>query len=196
MAESEAALQLKRRARRRLVGAIALVSFVVIILPLILDKEPGPAGPPLDVQIPKQESGGFTSRAVPPAAQMPAAPAPETKAEIPSAKAESLPVTAAPSIAGKAAAAPALPADKGVDGRAHAEAWVVTLEAFSNPNNVAQLRTKLTAAGVKSYTESVKTSKGDLTRVRAGPFASKEAAETARAKLDSLGLKPGAVTSR
>ena len=38
MAESEEALQLKRRARRRLVGAIALVTFVVIILPLILDQ--------------------------------------------------------------------------------------------------------------------------------------------------------------
>jgi DedD protein len=196
MAESEAALQLKRRARRRLVGAIALVSFVVIILPLILDKEPGPAGPPLDVQIPKQESGGFTNRAVPPAAQMPAAPAPEKKAEIPPARADPLPVTAQPALAEKTAVAPALPADKGDEGRAQAEAWVVTLDAFANPKNVAQLRTKLTAAGVKSYTEAVKTSKGDLTRVRAGPFASKEAAETARAKLESLGLKPGAVTSR
>jgi DedD protein len=196
MAESEAALQLKRRARRRLVGAIALVSFVVIILPLILDKEPGPAGPPLDVQIPKQESGGFTNRAVPPAAQMPAAQAPEKKAETPPVKAEPVPVTAAPPVAEKAATAPALPADKGDEGRAQTEAWVVTLDAFSNPKNVTQLRTKLTDAGVKSYTEPVKTSKGDLTRVRAGPFASKEAAEAARAKLDSLGLKPGAVTSR
>ena len=196
MAESEAALQLKRRARRRLVGAIALVSFVVIILPLILDKEPGPAGPPLDVQIPKQESDGFTTRAIPPEAQTPAAPTPEKKAEVPPVKTEPLPVTAEPAIAGKAADAPAPPADKGDQGRAQAEAWVVTLDAFSNSKNVTQLRTKLSAAGVKSYTEPVKTSKGDLTRVRAGPFASKEAAETARAKLDSLGLKPGAVTSR
>src|SRR5471030_2257355 len=112
MAESEEALQLKRRARRRLVGAIALVSFVVIILPLILDKEPNPAGPPLDVQIPKQESGGFTTRAVVPAAQMPAAPAPEKKAEIPPVKAEPLPVATTPAPAEKAAAAPAVPADK------------------------------------------------------------------------------------
>jgi DedD protein len=42
----------------------------------------------------------------------------------------------------------------------------------------------------------VKTSKGELTRVRAGPFASKEAAEKARAKLGAMGLKPGAVASR
>jgi DedD protein len=196
MAESEQALQLKRRARRRLVGAIAVVTFVVIILPLILDKEPGPAGPPLEVQIPNQESGGFTSRAVPPAPKMPSAPATAKTTEIPPVKVEPPPAKAEASVADKAAEAPALPADKAEQGRAQAEAWVVMLDAFSNANNVAQLQTKLSAAGVKSYTEPVKTSKGELTRVRAGPFASKEAAEKARAKLDALGLKPGAVTSR
>lgn len=196
MAESEEALQLKRRARRRLVGAIALVTFVVIILPLILDKEPGPAGPPLDVRIPTQESAGSSIRAAPPAPQMPVAPAPEKKAEIPAVKIEPLPAKAEPAVADKAAKATIAPADRAEQGRAPAEAWVVTLDAFSNAKNVNQLRTKLTAAGVKSYTEPVKTSKGELTRVRAGPFASKEAAEKARAKLDALGLKPGAVTSR
>jgi DedD protein len=212
MAESEAALQLKRRARRRLVGAIALVTFVVIILPLILDKEPGPAGPPLDVQIPRQESGGFTSRAVPPAPQLPSAPAPEKKA--PAVKAEPLPdknepspvkaelppAEAEPTAARKAAKAPAAPADKTEQERAQAalddQGWVVTVDAFSNAGNVKQLRTKLSAAGVKSYTEPVMTSQGELTRVRAGPFASREAAEKARAKLDAMGLKPGAVASR
>jgi DedD protein len=239
MAESEEALQLKRRARRRLVGAIALVTFVVVILPLILDKEPGPAGPPLDVQIPKQESGAFTSRAVPSAPQLPAVPAAEKKTEVPAVKAEPLaakaesstvklqppPVKAelspikseplvakaepsqiklqppparvqpqvAPPVAREAAKAPAPLVDKAVSGD---QTWVVTLDAFSNARNVKQLRTKLSAAGVKSYTEPVKTSKGELTRVRAGPFASREAAEKVRAKLDAMGLKPGAVASR
>jgi DedD protein len=214
MAESEEGLQLKRRARRRLVGAIALVTFVVIILPLILDKEPGPTGPPLDVQIPKQESGGFTSRAVPPAPLMPGAPAPRKKTEAPAVKAEPLtakaepspvkaeapPAEAEPAAAQEAAKTPAPPADIAGQERAKAklgdQAWVVTLDAFSNATNVKQLRTKLSAAGVKSYTEPVKTRKGELTRVRAGPFASREAAEEARAKLDAMGLKPGAVASR
>jgi DedD protein len=103
-------------------------------------------------------------------------------------------------VAHNAAKAPVPPTDKAEQERAQStlgdRAWVVTLDAFSNATNVKQLRTKLSAAGVKSYTEPVKTSKGELTRVRAGPFASKEAAEKARAKLDALGLKPGAVTSR
>lgn len=207
MAESEEALQLKRRARRRLVGAIALVTFVVIILPLILDKEPGPAGPPLSVQIPNQESGRFSTRVVPSAPPLPAAPATEKKAETPQLKTEPSPAKAAthpanaePAVADETAKVPAQPAVKGEEGRAQAalndQAWVVMLDAFSDAKNVKQLRAKLSAAGVKSYTEPVKTSKGELTRVRAGPFASKEAAEKARAKLDAMGLKPGAVASR
>ena len=233
MAESEEALQLKRRARRRLVGAIALVTFVVIILPLLLDKEPGPPGPPLEVQIPRPGSGGFTSRVGPPAAQLPVAPAtgtstgtaaaaPESptvgggaassRAALPAAKSQPPAVAAAPSMiteppakstpaaADKLAAAPAQAADKAEQERAEAalrdETWVVALDAFSDAKNVKQLRARLTAAGVKSYTEPVKTSKGELTRVRAGPFASKEAAEKTRAKLEAMGLKPGAVASR
>ncbi len=215
MAESEEALQLKRRARRRLVGAVALVTFVVIILPLILDKEPGPAGPPLSVQIPNQESGGFNTRVVPAAPVMPAAPAPapapatatEKQADIPPVKAEPPAVKAVtpaakvePALAQEPVKAPAQAVDKSEEERAKAalsdQAWVVMLDAFSDAKNVKQLRTKLSAAGVKSYTERVKTAKGELTRVRAGPFASKEAAEKARAKLDAMGLKPGAVASR
>lgn len=207
MAESEEALQLKRRARRRLVGAIALVTFVVIILPLILDKEPGPEGPPLNVQIPSQEAGGFNSRVLPPA---PAAPSPEKKTEgapadasPPAAKAEPAPAAKAePKAAPEPTAAPETDkaSDKSEALRAQAalndQAWIVPLDAFSDMKNVKQLRTRLSAAGVKSYTEPVKTAKGELTRVRAGPFASKEAAEKARAKLEAMGLKPGAVANR
>lgn len=204
MAESEEALQLKRRARRRLVGAIALVTFVVIILPLILDKEPGPAGPPLSVQIPPQESGNFNTRVMPPA---PAAPAFEKKNEIPPAKAEPAQGKAAtpaakgpPPQAEDTAKAPIQPELKTEEERARAalndQAWAVALDAFADAKNVKQLRAKLSAAGLKSYTETVKTGKGELTRVRAGPFASKEAAEKARTKLEAMGLKPGAVASR
>ena len=201
MAESEEALQLKRRARRRLVGAIALVSFVVIILPLILDKEPGPPGPPLSVQMPSQESGSFIGGVAPVAPAPPAPPAAEAKSHA----AEAKPATH-PAANAAGAARPVPPhetersADKSEAARAQAalddEAWVVMLDAFSDKKNVSQLRGKLSAAGVKSYTEPVKTSKGELTRVRAGPFASKEAAEKTRAKLEAMGLKPGAVTRR
>lgn len=194
MAQSEEALQLKRRARRRLVGAIALVTFVVIILPLILDKEPGPAAPPLSVQIPNQESGGFSHRVAPAVPQ-----APDKDAEAAPAAAAAPAHKTAPAAA-KAAPEPRKAQSKAEELRAKAalndETWVVALDAFSDNKNVKQLRAKLSAAGVKFYTEPVATSKGKLTRVRAGPFASKEAAEKARAKLVAIGLKPGAIVSR
>jgi DedD protein len=191
MADSEEALQLKRRARRRLVGAIALVSFVVILLPLILDKEPGPSGPPLSVQIPRQDSGSFNTRVVPPPVVAPQ-PVLEKKSDAP-----------ADSAAAKASApkADTTPADKVEQARVEAmlsdQTWVVALGSFSSADNLKQLQSKLSAAGVKSYTEPLKTAKGEqATRVRAGPFASKEAAEKAREQLAALGLKPGPVTNR
>ena len=222
MADSDEALQLKRRARRRLVGAIALVTFVVIILPLILDKEPGPAGPPLKVEIPGQDSGSFNPRVVPsvPPPTEKAIGDATAKAAVPGAKAQALPAKVeAPQAKGettttnsegskaesKTATASTEPANQPVNSKAEEvralaalsdKAWSMSLEAFSNEKNVKQLRSKLSAAGIKSYTEPVKTSKGELTRVRAGPFASKEAAEKARAKLAAMGLKPGAVASR
>jgi DedD protein len=203
MAASEEALQLRRRARRRLVGAIALVTFAVIILPLVLDKEPGPTGPLLSVQIPSQESGGFKSGIVPPAPAVPAASAPENKAGLapvntglPAVKAATSTTKAEPAVEKEAAKAQAKAEELRAQAALNNQTWVVTLDAFSDNKNVKQLRTRLSAAGVKSYTEPVKTSKGELTRVRAGPFASKEAAEKARAKLEAMGLKPGAVVSR
>src|SRR5262249_28767598 len=62
LADTQDALLLKRRARRRLVGAIALVLFVVIVLPIVLDQEPSPARHDLTVQIPSQDAGSFGSR--------------------------------------------------------------------------------------------------------------------------------------
>ncbi|AMP00390.1 sporulation related domain protein [Collimonas arenae] len=45
----------KKRARRRLVGAIALVLAVVIVLPMILDSEPKPLPEDIAIQIPSRD---------------------------------------------------------------------------------------------------------------------------------------------
>jgi len=49
---------------------------------------------------------------------------------------------------------------------------------------------KLAAAKIPRYTEAAQ----GLTRVRAGPFPSREAAEQAAVKLKGLGLEPGTVS--
>jgi DedD protein len=229
LAESPDATLLQRRARRRLVGAIALVVLVVIALPIVLDKEPSPIGQELVIQIPSQEAGKFKTPVLPPSAPGSAAPAPSgaqtekpslpVQAETRKPASESVaPATVKPSPSGEtrtptpqpapsreSAATPQAPdqAGKGeADGaRAQAllegkESWVVPLGAYSSPENVKQLQEKLAAAGIKSYTENVKTRTGEQTRVRAGPFDSKAAAERARQKLAETGLKPAAVTAR
>lgn len=66
MADNQDAIELQRRARRRLVGAIALVVFVVIALPIVFDREPKPITQDLTIQIPSQDSGKFSSRLLPP----------------------------------------------------------------------------------------------------------------------------------
>ena len=49
---SDEELQLKKRARRRLVGAIALVLLIVVFLPMVLDNEPRPLNQDIAITIP------------------------------------------------------------------------------------------------------------------------------------------------
>jgi DedD protein len=172
---------LKRRGRRRLVGAVALVLLAVIVLPMVFDPEPRKAAPPVSVTIPSQDDGTFT-----PKGTRPQAKAPEKKLEEPKV-AEKAPGPAK----AEEKAVPARPAE-----RARAEAALANLEfvvpvgAFANPDGVVA---KLVAAKIPYYTEPAP---GNLVRVRAGPFASREAAEKAAARLKGLGLQPGPVANR
>jgi DedD protein len=68
------------------------------------------------------------------------------------------------------------------------ESFVVQLGAFSNAANARTLQKKLQDNRFKAYTELVKNAGGDRTRVRVGPYASREAAEKARERLKSMKL--------
>lgn len=57
---------LKKRARRRLVGAVALVLFAAIVLPMVMDHQPRPTNPEIQVRIPSQDAPSFEGR-LPPA---------------------------------------------------------------------------------------------------------------------------------
>jgi DedD protein len=47
--------ELKRRARRRLVGAIVLALAAAVILPLLLESDPKPLGDDVSIQIPHRQ---------------------------------------------------------------------------------------------------------------------------------------------
>ena len=65
---------LKRRARRRLIGAVALTTAVVVLLPMLLDSEPKPAGQDIELRIPdKDKAGEFAPRIGLPSTSSPAA---------------------------------------------------------------------------------------------------------------------------
>jgi DedD protein len=51
--------ELKRRARRRLVGAIVLALAAAVIFPLLLESDPKPLGDDVSIQIPPIDSGKF-----------------------------------------------------------------------------------------------------------------------------------------
>ena len=204
---SDDANLLKRRARRRLVGAIALVVLVVVVLPIILDQKPKPGPQELTVQIPSQDGGPFKTRVLPPLQPAPAAP-PKSEGAEASKESQDKPApaesVARPAPAKKEGAKPPVKARakaKAAEARRaqailNDEAYVVPLGAFANPDNAKQVRDRAASAGVKSYTEQVKSQQGEQIRVRAGPFASRSAAEKARDKLKSLGLEVGQVAQR
>lgn|SRR5690606_4501444 len=196
MAHADEALDLKRRARRRLIGAIALVLFLVIVPPWIMDLEPQPVETTLEVEIPQPDERPLP--VVPPqtegpAPEQPAAPAPAVEAPAAEPQAETPKQTAKPATP-PAGSKPEAKADK--PAAAKGEAYVVPVATLSTEGNVKELQAKLSLAGLESYTEPVKTASGQYTRVRAGPYASKAEAEKVHARLREMGLKPGNVTTR
>lgn len=67
MEDNDAQLQLKKRARRRLVGAVAFVSVVAIVLPMVMDHEPRQVVQDVEIRIPGQDEKPFAPKfAAPP----------------------------------------------------------------------------------------------------------------------------------
>lgn len=202
-APSDEELQLKKRARRRLIGAIVLVLAAAVVLPMVLDKEPKPVGQDIEIKIPSPESGAFKSKIVPaePATQSKPAAKPPAAATKPEATPEAQGQPAMPPAETKPAAVAAVketPREKTDAGKKATPAtqkaapqpgtFVVQVAALSDAAKAKQIQQKISGAGIKSYTEIVKTAKGDVTRVRAGPFATRGAAEKARDELKAMGL--------
>lgn len=239
MEDNDVQLQLEKRARRRLVGAVAFVSVVALGLPMVMDHEPRQAVQDVEIRIPGQDDKPFAPRFAAEPAQRPAAKPAEVKpaAPAPVATADSAPTARVVEVsrgkdedkpAAKAAAKPvdkvaekpaAKPVEKPVEkpavkpdeskraaailagqaGDASAAKaagdYLVLIGAFSNEANVRTLKSKLGEQGIKAYSEPLDTPQGRKTRVRAGPFATREAAEKALAKMQKIGVS-GVVAPR
>jgi len=181
---SDEELQLKKRARRRLVGAITLVLLVVVFLPMFLDSEPKPLNQDIAITIPPLTGPDSSSQSVTAA---PAVASPARTETGPPVR----PVPA-PEAAPKAEAPK--PEPKPAQQVAVSQDYVVQLGAFSNAANARSLQRKLQENKFKAYTELIKSSGGERTRVRVGPYDSREAAEKARQRMRSLKLVIGDAT--
>ncbi|HVX04824.1 MAG TPA: SPOR domain-containing protein [Rhodanobacteraceae bacterium] len=62
-------------------------------------------------------------------------------------------------------------------------AWAVQLAAYSDEASANRMRDRLRGQGIDGYVDSISTAKGKLWRVRAGPFASRNVAESTRAEI-------------
>jgi len=273
----------KKRARRRLVGAVALVLAMIIGLPMILDSEPKPMADDIAIQIPSRDKPPVvapaasvpataastssvpvaasldpreqvvamppvatgTAGAKPPAASIPVSDAvpkngkPEAKPEAkPESKPEAKPDAKQPEPVRNAASdkqeskPDSKPADKTgdkqvaklehkpdqkteqkdearaaaildgkdvdakqagdkkVENKAENKAgkFIVQVAALTSKEKITELQGKLSEAGFKPMLQTVPTDAGVTTRVRVGPFASKDEAQSAMSKLDKLGL--------
>jgi len=68
--------QLRRRAKRRLLGAVILVTALVVFLPMVLDDEPKPVSDDIAINIPSQDGKGPTSLSPKIVPALPAKPEP------------------------------------------------------------------------------------------------------------------------
>jgi DedD protein len=70
--------------------------------------------------------------------------------------------------------------------------FVVQVGAYTDAETMQQVRSKVEKLGLKTYTQSIETGAGKRTRVRVGPFPTRDEAESASGKLKAAGL-PGNV---
>jgi DedD protein len=80
------------------------------------------------------------------------------------------------------------------DAAAGTPRFVVQVGAFADPAVARETRAKVEKLGLKTYTHVAETPSGPRTRVRVGPFATREEAERAAAKLKAAALPAAILT--
>ena len=221
---SEEEIQLRKRARRRLVGAIVLVAVSVVVLPMVLDSKPEQRDHEIEIRIPSEEAADELPPQAPALVEPSASGAPDfgtrdSSRQEPVVSQPGRSVQSSTQVTGKdklvaSGAGPGMAseAESAKPGSAAADMFVVQLGAFSDPAKARQQLRSLTAKekDIKAYTETIKTGKGtgsrgsdnrkelndgDITRVRVGPFRTREEAEVVRERLRKLGFE-GVVTDK
>lgn len=196
--QAESVEVMRRRARHRLMGASVLVLVGVIGFPLVFDTQPRPVASDIRIDIPDRNKVAERAAPAPSAAPLQTASALDPKEELVDKKTAAKDAGAAPASAVTPAqpeptatasttpnnSAPAVEKEK-----ADAPRFVVQVGAYSDEAKVREVRNKIEKAGLKTYTQVAETKEGKRVRVRLGPYASRDEADKAVAKLKHLNFQ-------
>ncbi|MBK8324594.1 MAG: SPOR domain-containing protein [Betaproteobacteria bacterium] len=205
--------EVRRKGRQRLVGAVVLALLAVVFVPMALDPEPRRDRAEPALAIPSKNAPPASVVPSPAPAVVPAQPAAPTPAS------DSKPAEPPPADAAKPEPAPAKPVEtaavkvvepKAAELRASPpatkpasapvaraesatvpklEGFAVQVGAFREDAKLQDARGKLKAARIAHYTERIAVEGGTLTRLRAGPYPTREAAEKAAAAAKKAGIE-------
>lgn len=218
---SEEELLLRKRARRRLVGAIALVIAAIIILPMIFDEEPEVSQHEIAIRLPSEApmsepvsslqdydelSTDDQFEEIVEDEEMVGASEPFAFESMAPSQLDADPVEnqgqqndiPVPAIKPEKniAAISAEPIHKDRTPVSSVKEFVVQLGAFSDHSKARHQQQNLVSHGINAYTETLMTTNNkEMMRVRIGPFSTRSAAEQEVIKLRKLGLD-GVVTAK
>ncbi len=211
-----------RALKERTIGAVVLVVFAVVVVPVFLD---GPSTDDAIVSAPvvlpgqndqprrqqtivlerdRNQPVPTTPRQAPESVEesptvVTARPAPkpakaEPKTAVPVVAKSEAPAKAPPKAPVKAESEPAPkpPAPKAAAG--NSGMWAVQLGSFSNRDNAERLAANLRESGYAAFLSKLDTSRGELHRVRIGPQKDRASAEGVASSLASAGHKGQVVT--
>lgn len=203
-------IEVHRKGRQRLIGAVVLALVAVVFVPMLLDPEPRGDRAEPTLAIPSKDAisaPAVTTKAPGPSVQRDFAPA-DVSATQPVAKPPATEAVQAPLPEARKTVAPRSPEFKPTQPRSPGrqpepmsapaapklEGFAVQVGAFKDDTKLAQARERIAAARLAHYTERLEGTSGELTRLRAGPFPTREAAERAAAQLKRGGLEARVVT--
>jgi len=194
--KNEQDLLLRKRARRRLVGSVALVIMAVVFLPMILEHVPEHEKKEIEIIMFSEnvldKSSEVISQNMSVEDKVPASIKPNIRSNAPKEiiiKSEQL-----TEEAGSKEDFERNSKDKELIKTI--EKYVVQLGAFSDSTKAKDQQRSLGANGIsKAYTEMIKNENTEVTRVRVGPFSTRDEAENERIKIRLLGIN-GVVINR
>ena len=199
-----------RALKERIIGAIVLVLFVVLVVPVFLDG-PSNSGEVISEQVPLPGQSGDENQTIvlnrdrsepvpaastgkpvvaepepEPEQTQQAVQQPQASAATASAPPPQAAVEAPPEAAQKK---PEVAAAAGAEPSSSTGMWAVQLGSFGNKENADKLAADLKKLGFAAFRSQLHTSSGELYRVRVGPQKDRESAEAVAGQLAKAGQK-------